>query len=380
MKVFLQFYREEEYLYGNDIIVNFLNGLSHVWDQIKNEGEIIWRDVDDIETPPIITDGIIYASVWYTKSLRLLYSWAQQYPKLEIFICGPIVSYYDLSLGKELSNFHSIRENAEDVFFNGVTSDWKLEIPNTNKSIGYNVSLTNGTGCYWGKCNFCNITKPLKYRTINKVPIIDNDNLKFIWIHVYSMPPDLIKKLYPTFEDRKDVRYATYIRGDKYTAKALKETIPKLSVDPKYLGFNIGIEFPTNKMLKYMNKGVTVEEYLYFIRIAAEHNIRLHFNFILGWKPTDLEDIKGVECFLNNLFKISKPNTITAHIYPLYVTENKLIMRDYTKEDLEVYERDFNIFIGRPKLNSKEVEINNKLRKLYHSYPFMKIQDWSYYH
>jgi len=377
MKIFLQFYKEEAYLYGDDIMVNFLNGLSHVWNQIKNEGELVWRDVED-ETPPPITEGSIYASVWYTKSLILLYRWAKEFPNLEIFICGPIVAYSNkLNIGNELSNFHSTQENAEDIFFNGATSEWNLEVPKTDRAIGYSVSLTNGVGCYWGKCRFCSITGALKYRNMDRVPVIENDNHKFIWIHTYSIPPNLIKKLYPTFENRKDVSYATYSRGDKYTTNALKETIPKLLIDPKYLGFNVGIEFPSNKMLRYMNKGVIVKEYLDFIKLASEYNIRLHFNFIIGWKPTNIEDVKNVEYFLNQLSRISKANTITAHIYSLYIRENKDIMLDYTMNELEPIESDFKDFIGIPKLNDKEKILNNKIRSLYHSYPFMKIQEWN---
>jgi hypothetical protein len=355
-------------------MTNFLNGLSYVWDQIKNQGEMIWKHVDD-ETP-IATEGIIYASVWYAKSLRLLYGWAKQYPNLEIFICGPIILHYDLRIGKDLPNFHVNKDNAEDLFCGGITSPWNIEIPNTMKGpIGYSVALVNGYGCYWGKCRYCKIMGQLKYRDINRIPVIEYDGLKYIWIHTYSIAPHLMKKLYPTFEKRDDVRYATYARGDKLITQALKETIPNLLIDPKYLGFDIGIEFPSDKMLQYMNKGSTVKEYLDFIEVAAESGIQLHFNFILGWKPTDYDDLKSMEQFLNHLTKISKPNSITANIYPLTIFQDRKILTDYFIDEIEVIENDYDVFIGFPKQSDNQKSINNEIKELIHTYPFMKILD-----
>jgi len=374
-KVFLQFYADEPYLYGEDTIVNFLNGLSYVWDQLKNEGELIWRHVNDESLPPV-TEGYLYASVWYTKSLRLLHNWAKQYPKLEVYICGPIVLHYDFNIGKDLPNLHFVRDSAEDLFFNGVTSKWNLEIPDIDKPIGYSVALTNGYGCYWGKCRYCKIMGALKYRDIETIPVIEHKHTKYIWIHTYSLPPNLMKKIYPTFENRQDVRYATYVRGDKDIIKALQETIPNLSIDPKYLGFDVGIEFPSDKMLNYMDKGLTVKEYLDFTKVAAENNIRLHFNLIVGWKPTDIDDVKSVEYFLNELSKISKPNTITANLYPLTIVSNRSMYSEYTLDELEPFKTDYdNIVIGMPKLNDKQKIATKQITELYHSYPFMKLHD-----
>jgi len=371
--IFLQFFKEESYLYTENFIVNYLNGLSYVWNELKNKGKMIWKHVDD-ETP-IITEGIIYASVWYTKSLRILYSWAKQFPRLEVYICGPLILHYDLTVGKELNNFHINRQNAEDLFCNGKVSEWNIEIPKTTGPIGYSVALTNGIGCYWGKCRYCKIMGPLKYRNTDRIPVIEHDGLKCIWIHTYSLPPHLMKKLYPQFEKRDDVRYATYVRGDKYITKALKETIPMLSIDPKYLGFDIGIEFPTDKMLQYMDKGTTVKEYLDFIKVAASSDIQLHFNLILGWKQTDYDDLKAFEYFLNQLSKVSKPNTITVNIYPLTIVQDRKIRSDYTIDEIESFKSDYDIFIGMPKQNETQKHINSEIRKLIHEYPFRMIHD-----
>jgi hypothetical protein len=371
---FLQFYREESYLYGDEMFVNYLNGLSYVWDQLKEKGNLVWKNVDD-ETP--LTDkGIIYASVWYTKSLRLLHKWAKEYPDLQVYVCGPLVLHYGLSIGKDLPNFHVSNQNAEDLLCNGEVSNWNLEIPNIEKPIGYSVSVVDGYGCYWGKCRYCKITGKLKYRNIDHIPIIETKSPKYIWIHAYSLPPSILGTFYPQFENRDDIKYATYVRGDKYITDALRTTLPELKINPKNLGFNVGIEFPSNSMLEYMDKGVTVEEYLEFIKLACENDIRLHFNFILGWKNTTEEHLKDVEYFLNSLYKISIPNTITANIYPLTVVKDRKIISDYEENEIEPLETDYDVLVGNPILNNVQLSINNRIRMLYREFPFLKLHDW----
>jgi hypothetical protein len=372
---YLQFYREEPYLYGDDLMINFNNGLSYVWDKLKKHGDFVWRDVND-ESPPTIVEGTIYASVWYSKSLRLLYNWAKKYPKLEIYICGPIVLHYDFSLGKELSNFHYLRADAEDFFFKGKTGRWNLEIPYTDKPIGYSVGLTKGYGCYWGHCRYCKITGKLEYRNINEIPVLDIPNHKYIWIHTYSLPPYMIKRFYPTLENRTDVNYATYVRGDKHVTQALKETLPKLSIDPKYLGFDVGVEFPSDNVLKYMKKGLTVQEYIDFTKVAASAGIRLHFNLIVGWKYTNWDDVKSVETFLNSISKVSKPKTITANIYPLTIVSNRSMFEDYQLDELEQFKTDYeNVILGMPKFDEEQIKVNKRIIELYNSFPFMKLHD-----
>lgn len=371
---FLQFYREESYLYGNEIFVNYLNGLSYVWDQLKEKGNLIWKHVDD-ETP--ITDkGIIYASVWYTKSLRLLHKWAIEYPDLQVYVCGPLVLHYGLSIGKDLPNFHVSNQNAEDLLCEGKISPWNLEIPETQKPVGYSVSIVDGYGCYWGKCRYCKITGSLKYRHIDRIPIIDTPDPKYIWIHAYSLPPSVLGTLYPEFENRYDIKYATYVRGDKYITDALRTVLPTLKVDPINLGFNVGIEFPSNSMLEYMDKGVTVEEYLDFIKLACDNDIRLHFNFITGFKNTTEKHIKDVEDFLSNLSKISRPNTITANIYPLTVVQDRKIISDYNLDELEPVETDYDVLVANPKLTDNEKSIEKRILHLYKEFQFLKVHDW----
>jgi radical SAM superfamily enzyme YgiQ (UPF0313 family) len=191
------------------------------------------------------------------------------------------------------------------------------------------------------------------------------------------MPPAKMLKLYPTFEKRDDVYYATYTRGDKFSRVGLEKLLPNLQIDPKYLGFNIGIEFPSDSILKYMDKGLSVSDHLDFIKLCCENEIRLHFNFILGWKNTTIKEVKDVEFFLNKLSSISKPNTITANIYPLTIVEGRKMFSDYTRDELDPFATDYDAFLAMPKLSEEQLEFNNEIKKMYYEYPFLKLHDHS---
>jgi hypothetical protein len=126
-----------------------------------------------------------------------------------------------------------------------------------------------------------------------------------------------------------------------------------------------------------MDKGIEVDDYLKFIKICGENDIRLHFNFILGWKNTNSSDVKEVDLFLNNLNKLTKPNTITANLYLLTLVEDRKIMSDYTSDEIIQVKTYYDAIVGEPKLDSKQLEIDEQIRNLYKDYPFMKLHDLS---
>jgi radical SAM superfamily enzyme YgiQ (UPF0313 family) len=139
----------------------------------------------------------------------------------------------------------------------------------------------------------------------------------------------------------------------------------------------MGVEFPSDKMLKYMDKGATVSEYLEFIKVCCDNRIRLHFNFILGWKGTDYSDVKSVEYFLNEISKFSTPNTITANVYPLSLVADRKIMSDYTVDEIVALPTDYDILVASPILTPTQIYFDNEIRKLFYSFPFLNLHDWT---
>lgn len=382
MNYYLQFYKESSYLFDN---INFykehMNGFSHV----KFDGEYIWSDQSCKDLT--VEEGNIYASVWYKQSAISLYEYALNHPRVQIFVGGPICFHYDLTLKSD--NYHVLRKDAEDEFFDGQTSEWNLSIPESNDDIGYSVSLTKGVGCYWGKCTFCKQIGTLTDRKMDSIPIIEHPGKKYIWLHTFAMSPRMIKKFYPTFPDRNDVKYSTYIRADRPVINALNDVLPSLQVDPKHLGFNVGIEFPSNHMLEHMKKGVTVKEYLDFIKLTDSIGSMLHFNLIIGWKNTTWDDVREVDNFLNQLYKISKPNSITVNLYPLIIVENRYVWDEYKNEKICWYSDTnikkwpgqdqyiWDVKMGEPVLSKEQNKIKKRLQELYHSYPWLVLYDWT---
>jgi len=60
----------------------------------------------------------------------------------------------------------------------------------------------------------------------------------------------------------------------------------------------LGIEFPSDRMLKYAGKGSTTAEMLETLRICQENRIRVNGNFMLGWNTLIEVDIRELEDFL----------------------------------------------------------------------------------
>jgi len=373
---FLLFYRKESFLFDDEnFYTNFYTGLGHVWNQLK--GEVIWQSWDD-PAPPT-TEGDLYVGCWYKQNVLNCFNWAKQYPKLNVYICGPIHLHYGLKIGKDLPNFHEFRGDAEDILFDGKTSEWNVDLPKIDGDIGYTVSLTKGKGCYWGKCIFCKITGEVKYRDINNIPIVDHHGHKYIWIHTFAMPGDYLNRFYPRFEDRDDITYMSYIRADQMSIDSYRKVIPNMKVDGKYIAWDLGIECPSNKMLKYMNKNMTKENFLDFIELATRSGNRVHFNLILNWKSTDWNDVKEIEGWLKNVNDITGPNTITANLYPLALVQEREIFKQYKPNEIRYntqIEDLWTVKIGEPILTQKQLEIREAIRELYHNHPFRIIHDW----
>ena len=88
-------------------------------------------------------------------------------------------------------------------------SEWNLPKFDIEGDIGYCVSLIQGIGCYWGKCTFCKQKGDLFDRNLDKIPIVKHNGHKYIWLHTLSLSPEMMKRYYPTFENRNDVSYQT---------------------------------------------------------------------------------------------------------------------------------------------------------------------------
>ena len=104
-----------------------------------------------------------------------------------------------------------------------------------------------------------------------------------------------IKEVLPDLPRRDDIEYRLFIRPAKAENTALKDVLTADdSVFPKLvLGF--GMEFPTNRMLRYIGKGCNADEVLEFLRLCHENKIHINANFILGWDNLIEDDISALK-------------------------------------------------------------------------------------
>lgn len=352
----------------------FQNGFSYVWDYCKNNGDVVWVTHGD-NLP--ITKGTAYVSAWFKEDGIEAVRWAKENPNLNVILGGPLFAHYDISIGKDLQNFRYIKyKNAEEVF--NITSDlnWKLDVLPGYENVGYSFGITKGIGCYWGECCYCKMHKGAIYRDFTDLPIIEYPGNKFIWMHTFSISPEMVRTVLPSIPKREDVNYITYMRADKNIYNALVYAFKNLKVDGNYLFFDLGIEVPSDRMLKWMKKGSTVKDYLKVIELLYKHNCRMHFNLMSEWPNLVDEDVTKVDYFLSCLEKIGCAKNVTANLYPVQVVYD----RPFFHEFKDVYKENNSFWafdIYHPNLSERQAELNNKIRRLYSEFPFLHFEDFS---
>jgi hypothetical protein len=360
--------------YDKDVVV-FQNGFSTAWNICKKNGDIVW--ISHEEKLPI-EKGTVYVSCWFKKDARQAAKWAKENPNLNIIVGGPVVTYYNLNVGTELTNFKYInRKNVEEVF---KVSDkelmWNLEYINENKDIWYTFALEKYHGCYWNKCRYCKIVDDESYRNFKEIPIINHSGHKNIWLHTYSISPNTIKELFHKFPKRNDVSYMTYMRADNAILKALKESFYKMVAPTKNLLFSLGIEIPSNRMLKLLRKGSTIKQYLNVIKLLCDYGCEIHFNLMTDWDNLTKNDVDNVNYFLTELSKIEGAKNIMADLYPIQVVYDRPFAKDF-KNLIKEENSNWDLDIYHPLLDDKQIKLNDQIRKLYHNFNFSKFIDFT---
>ena len=125
------------------------------------------------------------------------------------------------------------------------------------------------------------------------------------------------------------VRYDIYLRGNKMEMETLKQIFANRTSKFPQVKFIIGVEFPTNRMLKYINKNVNVDGIIKTINLIADNArnyIQIQLPFILGWNNLEKNDIVDLKNFFKQLpydkIKITfSANMLTAKLNtPVYDT------------------------------------------------------------
>jgi len=326
------------------------NGFSSVWNYIKNKGEIIWIDPRKLEYPNVTSP--VYVSCSWSVEFNYVKRWAVTRPDITFIVGGPAVIKSKLNF--LVSNFKTdSRQIYEILNIEPNINLWGLELPEGLEFsfVKYNYSFTI-TSCYWGKCTFCpdNVGWGEKALDIEDIPVIVPDH-NMVWINNLSMKPNDIMRVFPKL-GLKSI-YTFFLRGDNLISKTLDKVPIVSSIHPM-----IGVEFPSDKMLKFMNKGTTVDTLIKVILKLLENGCSVLLFLILGWPNLVESDVDEVKEFLDKLTPFKDKITLTVSLLASFVKEDNTISHTNNANRI-IYIYD---------LDEKQKELNYKVLELYRNF------------
>jgi len=350
--LFIQFYGEGKRW------LNFYNAFSDTYDLCKSKGDFLWVNLNDVDVDLPISKGTIYVSSIFLEHLDQTIKWAKRYPNIKFIVGGQsIQSFSNYTFGIDISKNIEVTTKSVEQYF-GVSDfsyKWKFKIPiKSNKE--YNMmSYTLDTSCYWGKCIFCNFyNKECRIRRECDFSVFENighDGKIWMKLNSNTFNPFYIKKI-PDLPNLKNFKYQFNMRCDKANYTAIEKVLEKLLMLYE-LRITLGIEFPTNHILDYMKKGITVDDIMRTLDILGKYDIEIISTFIVGWPVLTKKDLKDLSYFV----KRAAPSTRT------------IIFRLFAEVESELHEiyknnRDNERYVGPfykgyyPKLNKEQKELN----------------------
>ena len=310
------------------------NGFSDTYDLCQSKGDFFWveheGDSSQWHSEKIYTDrklpidrGTVFVSASYINHLYLVYVWSQQYPEIEFIVGGPVTASRECTtdawnpLYFEVRDHFQFPENlkitgksVEDIFeASNFSGQWRLEVPHTivNPESPIYFSYTLDNGCYWGKCIYCNIKEVPRalFRRREELNYefagLGHPGTKIVRLNTGSITPKNIREILPNLPRRNDLEYRTFMRSAPAENQSLEKVLGQMTDGFPALTLGIGIEFPSDRMLTFMGKGITKDDILETLRICAQYNVKVNGNVILGWGNLVKEDIQDLERFFEDM-------------------------------------------------------------------------------
>lgn len=375
---FIQYYGKNPW-YDTFPKYHFRNGFSQTYKSLKNKGDFIWVNEKD-EIP--IDKGTLYISVWFVEIIPSIIKKAKENPNLEIHIGGPAFSKYEGNI-EHVKNLHVHSIITVEELFNLEydKNAWGLDIPSGFDNIGYNVSIEAGVGCIWGKCNYCKrVGRSENYTSLTRtdIPIIDYDSNKYIWLNTSCINPDDLSTIFLKLPYRDDLFIGTYIRGDNLMLKALQKNLPLMKTNTQHLTFSMGVEIPSNRMLKYINKGTTVKSLKNNLSLIASYGIHLNLTLMLGFNNFTWDDVKEIQDFFEDLKNTVDLSKIHVTLYKLMILKDRPIYKNPPGKLIKWNKWDSHLKVPdiyKCNLQGEQKVINDTLRSYYKSLNFEIFND-----
>jgi hypothetical protein len=378
--LFLQFYSKARFGGYYDLG----NGYSDTYNLCKSKGDFYWLDYDglrwstvgalmtgteelwrceDVELP--IKKGTIYVSAIYVIHVYQCYIWAKKYPNIKFIVGGPaLISDLFILRDKTPSNLIFTKDSVEEYFNQpNFNEQWSLDIPEGLDNENLVFAYTIDTACYWRQCIYCNYAfcKQRKRPIINYgFENVKHNGSKTIRLNSPSLTPSLIKKVLPSLPKDTNLKYDLFIRCGDAENNALIEALPY--TNDIVIRFASGIEYPSNRVLKIINKGLTLKEISKTVEIFKDSKHELFLFIILFWDGLNKNDIKDAEVFIKNT-----PPNIKLGITRIFAKPFTQLYNDY-KIYKEINIGPFHLgFI--PKISKEQIKLSRKVREAIRQHP-----------
>jgi len=365
--LFIQFYNYNQRFYNYELS----NGFSDTYDLCKSYGDFYWVNHKKIKLDQkdfgydddfIIDRGTVYASVSFTSHLYQVYLWALRYPNINFIVGGPCIFWGNgYKIIKQLpKNITFIYKTVEEYFGKpNFSYQWKLVPPKDiqqNEVLSYSYSMENV--CYWRKCIFCSFQHQQKIHYIRNRKKFNNEYLnvdykgkKEIRLNADSFAPKTIKSFFNGLTIPNDIKHLRiFMRPTLAEYHNLKYIKTKVQI-------SLGLEFPSERMWNYINKGYNYEDVSKVINHMSENtNFKLIVNIILGWNNLIPEDIINMRSFL---LKLNYPSLTTFVVHNLFIFSGSHLMDDYPNIQDKITVGPF--YMGyKPNISKEQLKLNKE--------------------
>lgn len=169
--------------------------------------------------------------------------------------------------------------------------------------------LTVAHGCYWKKCSFCDVSLDYisRYDAASAETLVDRieavvqetGNTGFHFVDE-AAPPKSLKALAAELQRRRvSISWWGNIRFEKSFTPELCEQL----ADSGCIAISGGLEVASDRLLKLMNKGVSVEQVARVTRSFADAGVLVHAYLMYGFPTQTVQDTVDALEYVRQLFE-----------------------------------------------------------------------------
>ncbi|WP_374660162.1 radical SAM protein [Inhella sp.] len=169
--------------------------------------------------------------------------------------------------------------------------------------------LTVAQGCYWKKCSFCDVGLDYigRYEAAQATVLADRieaivqetGQTGFHFVDE-AAPPKALKALADELLTRRlDISWWGNVRFEKTFSPALVEKLAESGC----IAISGGLEVASDRLLKLMNKGVTVDQVARVTKAFADHGVLVHAYLMYGFPTQTVQDTVDALEYVRQLFE-----------------------------------------------------------------------------